>query len=420
MILNFLMVKKNRNMKNIILIIILLFTKIISAQNTLPDYLETAAKNNPELASKFSEYNASLQIVPQVKALPDPQISFAYFILPVETRTGPQQAKISASQFFPWFGSLKAKENAAIQSAKAKFEAFQQAKSKLFFDVRNSYYTLYYINKSIKITQENLDILKSFKKLAAVKVEVGKASATDELRIDMEIAELENKLALLKDVFYSEQVKFNNLLNAEKETSIKISEISDTDVFKIDENKIIDSIKADNHDLKTLDFKLQSLDYLKTAARKDGMPKFSVGVDYTFIGTGGNNFAGTDAFLAPKIGISIPLNRKKYKAKVSEVQFKQDAVKSKKQNAENLLETASVTVFKDFKDAERRIELYRSQYNTANKALRLLENEYAVSSVGFEEILRMERKVLKYNLETEKAKSDREKAKNGIYFLTGN
>ncbi len=406
-------------MKTIILLIMLLSVRIISAQN-LSDYLETAAKNNPELASKFSEYNASLQIVPQVKALPDPQISFGYFIMPVETRTGPQQAKISASQFFPWFGSLKAKENAAIQSAKAKYEAFQQAKSKLFFDVRNSYYTLYYIEKSIKITQENLDILKSFKKLASVKVEVGKASAVDELRIDLEISELENKLALLKDIFYNEQVKFNNLLNINKESPVKISEISDTDTFKIDKIAVLDSIKANNHDLKTLGLTLQSLDFLKTAARKDGMPKFSVGVDYTFIGTGGNNFAGTDAFLAPKVGISIPSNRKKYKAKVSEVQFKQDAVKSKKENTENLLETAFETSFKDFKDAERRIELYNKQFNIAKQALRLLENEYAVSSVGFEEILRMERKALNYNLETEKAKSEREKAKAEIYFLSGN
>ncbi len=406
-------------MKTIILLIMLLSVRIISAQN-LSDYLETAAKNNPELASKFSEYNASLQIVPQVKALPDPQISFGYFIMPVETRTGPQQAKISASQFFPWFGSLKAKENAAIQSAKAKYEAFQQAKSKLFFDVRNSYYTLYYIEKSIKITQENLDILKSFKKLASVKVEVGKASAVDELRIDLEISELENKLALLKDIFYNEQVKFNNLLNINKESPVKISEISDTDTFKIDKIAVLDSIKVNNHDLKTLGLTLQSLDFLKTAARKDGMPKFSVGVDYTFIGTGGNNFAGTDAFLAPKVGISIPLNRKKYKAKVSEVQFKQNAVKSKKENTENLLETAFETSFKDFKDAERRIELYNKQFNIAKQALRLLENEYAVSSVGFEEILRMERKALNYNLETEKAKSEREKAKAEIYFLSGN
>ncbi|MCF6364825.1 MAG: TolC family protein [Bacteroidales bacterium] len=406
-------------MKHILItIIILVSVKMSSAQNSLPDYLETAAKNNPELASKFSDYNASLQVVPQVKVLPDPQISFGYFIIPVETRTGPQQFKISGSQFFPWFGTLKAKENAAIHNAKTKYEAFEQAKSDLFLKVRTSYYTLYYIEKSINITEVNLIILRSFKKLAAVKVEVGKASATDELRIDMEIAELENKLALFKDSFYSEKVKFNKLLNVDKESSIIVSEIKE-DNFKIDTQTVLDSILVNNHDLKALDFKLNSLEYSKTAAEKEGMPKFSVGADYTFIGTGENNLAGTDAFFAPKIGVSIPLNRKKYKAKVSEVRFKQDAVKSKKENIENLLETALENVFKNYNDAERRIKLYENQTEIAKKTVRLLENEYAVSSVGFEEILRMERKVLNYNLSVEKAKSDKEKAKAQIYYLTG-
>ncbi|NOZ35489.1 MAG: TolC family protein [Chlorobi bacterium] len=405
-------------MKNILLIIMLFLIKISSAQNTLPDYLKTAAENNPELASKFSEYNASLQIIPQVKALPDPKIAFGYFIMPVETRTGPQQAKISASQSFPWFGSLKAKENTAIQAAKAKYEIFNQTKTTLFLNVRTSYYTLYYIQKSIQITGENLEILRTFKKLAAVKVETGKASATDELRIDMEIAELENKLALLKDSFYAEQVKFNKLLNVKNESPVVISEIEDQS-FVFDKQAVLDSIKKNNHNLKVLDFKLMSLEYLKTSAQKDGMPKFSVGVDYTLIGPGENNLAGTDAFLAPKIGISIPLNRKKYKAKVSEVQYKQDAVKMQKENTENLLETASENVYKDFKDAERRTKLYVYQTDIAKKTIRLLENEYAVSSVGFEEVLRMERKVLNYNLALEKAKSDREKAKSKIYYLTG-
>jgi len=394
------------------------FGNLISAQNTLSEYLQIAAKNNPELLAKFNEYNASLQVIPQVKALPNPQVSFGYFIMPVETRTGPQQFKISANQFFPWFGSLKAKENAAIQAAQVKYEAFEQAKSNLFLNVRISYYTLYYIQKSIKITEDNLEILKSFKKLAAVKVEIGKASATDELRIDMEIAELKDKLALLKDTYYNEQVKFNKLLNVDKESLIVISEIKE-DNFSIDRQAVLDSIKVNNHDLKALDFNLKALDYFKTVARKDGMPKFSIGADYTFIGTGESNLAGTDAFFAPKVGISIPINRKKYKAKILEVQFKSDALKMKKENTENVLETALETVYKDLNDAKRRIKLYENQSDIAKKTVRLLENEYSVNSSGFEEILRMERKVLNYNLAIEKAKSDKEKSKSKIYFLIG-
>ena len=67
-----------------------------NAQEILDRYLVEAAENNPGLKAQFSEYMAALERVPQVGALPDPTIAFGYFIQPIETRLGPQQAKISA------------------------------------------------------------------------------------------------------------------------------------------------------------------------------------------------------------------------------------------------------------------------------------------------------------------------------------
>ncbi|TFH34037.1 MAG: TolC family protein, partial [Bacteroidia bacterium] len=99
--------------------LLLMVTSALSAQEELNAYLLTAAENNPALKVKFNEYMSALEAAPQVKALPDPQVAFGYFIMPVETRMGPQQFKLSASQMFPWFGTLKAKENASIESAKA-------------------------------------------------------------------------------------------------------------------------------------------------------------------------------------------------------------------------------------------------------------------------------------------------------------
>ena len=146
--------------------------------------------------AKFNEYLAALEVAPQVDALPDPQAAFAYFISPVETRVGPMQFNFSASQMFPWFGTLESKGNVANQAAKAKYEVFLEAKSKLFNEVRSTYYNLYFNQRSIGITRENLEILGTFQKLAKIKVEAGKVSAVDQYRIEMEIGDLENRLAL--------------------------------------------------------------------------------------------------------------------------------------------------------------------------------------------------------------------------------
>ena len=80
------------------------------AQEPLDVYLKEAAQNNPGLKARYFAYQAALEKVPQVGALPDPQVSFGYFISPVETRVGPQRMRISAMQMFPWLGTLDSQQ----------------------------------------------------------------------------------------------------------------------------------------------------------------------------------------------------------------------------------------------------------------------------------------------------------------------
>lgn len=408
-----------KNYRYIIGMFFLLTSSMLSAQQELESYLISAAENNPGLKAKFNDYMAALEVAPQVKALPDPTLAFGYFISPVETRVGPQQFKISASQMFPWFGTLNAKENVSIQMAKAKYEAFLEAKSLLFNEVRSTYFNIYFNRRAIEITRENLSILTTFQKLANIKVEAGKVSAVDEYRIEMETGDLENQLALLIDTQYFLEVMFNNLLNVEREQKVLTPEVLWTVDISLSKGQVLDSIQANNHQLLVLSLQQEALTYKKELAHKQGAPNFSIGLDYTFIGQGENNMAGTDAFMFPMIGISIPLYRNKYRAMVNEVVYLQEAKEFEKADKINLLITILENVWKEYKDADRRLRLYISQLELANQSLNLLETEYATGNKNFEEILRMERKVLKYGLELEKARSDKQAAISFINYLMG-
>ena len=114
-----------------------------------------AAENNPGLKAKFNDYMAAMEKVPQVGTLPDPQFAFGYFIVPIETRTGPQRATFGLKQAFPWFGSLEAKRDAASNMASSMYEVFENSKSNLFFEVKTSYYNYYFTEKAIEYIQEN-------------------------------------------------------------------------------------------------------------------------------------------------------------------------------------------------------------------------------------------------------------------------
>lgn len=55
------------------------FSSELCAQS-LDDYLAIAAENNPQLTSKYALFEASLQRVTQAHSLPNPSLSFGYFI----------------------------------------------------------------------------------------------------------------------------------------------------------------------------------------------------------------------------------------------------------------------------------------------------------------------------------------------------
>ncbi|RLD50707.1 MAG: TolC family protein, partial [Bacteroidetes bacterium] len=55
----------------------------------------------------------------------------------------------------------------------------------------------------------------------------------------------------------------------------------------------------------------------------------------------------------------------------------------------------------------------------AQKAISILETEYATNGKNFEEILRMEKRLLSYSLELEKAYSDKQASIAFINYLMG-
>lgn len=404
--------------------LILLSCFMAKAQNIPESYLMEAANNNTGLKSRFSEYMAALEKVPQVGALPDPQLTFGYFIQPVETRLGPQKFRISATQMFPWFGTLSAREDAATAMARSKYETFEEARSRLYYDVKSTYYNLYFMHKAIQITQENLSILNTFRKLSLIKVEAGLASTVDVLRVEIEIADLENQLALLEDNLATQQTVFNNLLNVDQQRAIDLPESLPGVEPELSYDAMLDSIRNGNHQVLQMEFMEASYESQEIAARKSGGPSIGLGVDYIAVGEGSNTMTGVsgsgrDAIVFPMIGISVPIYRKKYTSMAKEAVLMQESVRNGKLDRINILETTFEKSHRDYQDADRRISLFKNQTGRARQALSILQSAYETSGQNFEELLRMERQLLSYQLEQEKAIADENAAMAFINYLMG-
>ena len=85
----------------------------------------------------------------------------------------------------------------------------------------------------------------------------------------------------------------------------------------------------------------------------------------------------------------------------------------------NVLETTFESAYKDYRDAERRIHLYKDQTSRVMQAINMLQLAYETDGKNFEELLHMERQLINFNLEHEKAKADKNVAMAFINYLMG-
>ncbi|MCO5251906.1 MAG: TolC family protein [Candidatus Kapabacteria bacterium] len=378
-----------------IIIVALLCNSWCYAQ-TLDDSFKIAAENNPGLQSVYKEYEAALQKVPQVNSLPDPTFTFGYFISPVETRVGPQQARFSLVQMFPWFGTLKAQGDAAALIAEAKFQNFLDARNKLYFQVAAAFYPLYELNDLIAIEKENIDILESYKSISTKKFENGIGTMVDVLRVEIMLKDAQTNLNILIDKEKPLLTTFNKLLNRSENEKVTMTDSLKTDYLTDDFRK--DSLISANPILKSLDLKIKASEAGELSAQKQGMPKFGIGLDYVMVGERRDIVMpdnGKDAIM-PMISISIPIFRGKYDASETEAKLMQESYMYQKIDLTNSLISNYEMVWFEIQQQQQLLSLYEQQIQLSQQSLNLIFTSYGNSGKEFEEVLRMQQQLLKY------------------------
>lgn len=406
-------------MKKYFLIILLMLGSysLLSAQ-TLQDYYRIAAENNPGLRAMHKEYEAALQKVQQVKSLPDPVFSFAYFISPVETRVGPQQARFSLSQMFPWFGTLKARGDAAALHAEAKFYRFINARNQLYFQVASAYYPLIELKQWIELERENIRILESYKTIATQKFENASGNMVDVLRVDILLNAALTGLEILQDKEKPLLTEFNQLLNRPENTKVAIADSFNMKPLAADFRK--DSLIAANPELQALDKQVQASEVTAFLARKQGLPRVGVGLDYVMVGERQDIAVpsnGKDVIM-PMISMSIPIFRKRINASVTEAQLMQESYTNQKKEISNQLVSDYEAAWFNVRKQEKLLSLYDQQIQTTQQSLELLLTMYSNSGEEFEEVLNMQKELLKFQKMQVKALAQHQIAIAKINYLT--
>ena len=304
---NQLKLNKMKIIKNIFLFSILLSLSIKSVNaQSLDSLLQLVVDNNTQLKSIELEYQSVLEKKNQVNQLPNPQLGVGIPALRPETRLGPQMMMVSASQMFPWFGTLKSKEEVVISMSKAKYEQISVVKLDLFYQVKSAYYQLYFLEQKQAIIKENIDLFESLESISLAKVESGQATLADVLRVQTKLQSLRQQLLMIDNQKLVFESNINELTKQPTSTKIQLEDSLVLPVLEYDLATFKSKIES-NHPLITqINYQIEQSNNTITVNSNMNKPTLGLGLEYSLVGqrTDANPMNNGRDILVPKVMLS--------------------------------------------------------------------------------------------------------------------
>ncbi len=395
---------------------------VIDSSSTLDDYLAHAALSSPSLKAAFYSWQAALAKTNYAGALPDPIVSFGYFIENVETRVGPQNQKMSLKQSIPWFGTLGAKTDIANESAKVAYRKYQAEKLRLFYSVRAAYYDLFYLGRDIAITQDNFELMTFWESVALTKYKVALKKHADLIKAQVELGKLEERLLTLREKIAPSKARLRAVANLPESSQIPIPSSIDIIEIEIDAALVLTEAMNSNPNLKAQLHLIDREIAAVSLAGKSSRPNFTIGLDYIATGEALNpalDDSGKDPMIVG-VGFSLPIWFGKNRAKKEEAKAKLQSAKYRYADSKNQLAAiVENSVFK-YSDALRKTRLYRDGLiPKAEQALNASYTAYQASETDFLNVLDAQRQLLAFQSSFERAVADLATRRAQIEMITG-
>src|SRR5690606_37391192 len=183
------------------------------------------------------------------------------------------------------------------------------------------------------------------------------------LRIQLEIAEIENNIESLYSQIKAEKAKFNALLNREATEEVVLGKEIQKVGFLYSEQEALAIIEQNNPMLGMISEEGLAFKAKAEMDRKMSYPMIGIGVEYMVVGKTNNMMLAMEGMngkdmIMPMVSVSLPLFRKKYNAQQKESELWRKSSEENFKNTFNALKSEYYSFKSQLDDAERVLKLY--------------------------------------------------------------
>jgi outer membrane protein TolC len=250
----------------------------------LREFASTALVENPELKQAEAEWQALLEKVRRVSALPDPNLAVTAFLESVETRVGPQEAVLAFTQKLPWFGKLSGAGQAALEEALEKAWEWRSLQRSIVLEVKKSYYDLMYLAEALQITEEDLATLRRYEEIALTRYATGKGIQQNVVKVQSEVTRLAERKIILgrqRDVAQRRLARLSGRPRAEVAVGAEAQQLPAVAVSLED---LYRRVQMGREELQARLHALRARQEDVRLARKEYWPDLTLGFNYIIVG----------------------------------------------------------------------------------------------------------------------------------------
>jgi outer membrane protein TolC len=379
---------------------------------SLPSLIDEALLKNTMLLTKENQVKAFEERIPPAGTLPDPMLKLGLANLPEEfdfNESPMSQKQIALSQKFPFPGKLRLKEEIARDEYNLSKAELDYNQLEIINRVKTAYYSLFFIDKSIKITEKNKTVLENFLEIARTRYSVGKGIQQDVMKAEVELSRMIEKLVMLKRQETTVTAQLNTLLGRESATPLEGSPGVFRTAFTLAPETIRNASLEDHplmRSVQSLQGKAQSAHSL---AQREYYPDFEV--TFAYAHREDSFHQDRPDFFSGFVGINLPIwHKTKLSRKVEEARYTILSAENRYEDTRNNLQFRISALLAEIDQNDHLINLYQEGIvpqatHTLNSSLA----SYQVGTVDFLTLLTNLLTLFRYELEYYRVLTDYEK-----------
>ncbi len=373
---------------------LILLASLPAGAQSLDSLRELVRENHPELRALAYAYRAESTRGRQQNQLPDLEVSGGVSPMPVETRLGPQLARIGVTQMFPWPGTLAALSDLADAQARPLLEEAAARQLELIYALEATYYELVEAGANITTLQTSVELYRGLREVALSRVENSRGSSVEVYRSELEINAALRRIRELGVMQALAWTRIEELVNTPlpRQLVAPASRILP---------ELPEALYADHPLVRIYALREEIARRALSVNALDARPEVALGVEYAVMGrrTDADPEGNGRDMIMPQFMVRFPIRRGKFDAKREEEEIRLQEFGARREAVVNELRAAVATARLAAADAADRLEFLSEQAKLTEAALQIARSEYANSRRPFDEVLRLLNELVDYRIQ---------------------